>query len=126
MFRISYVGENGWEVYVPTENGLGLWDAVWAAGQAHGIVPVGVGVYGVTGRIEKGYRLMGAELDSEYTPSRPGWPGPRSRPPTSSARRRTWRRGNASRWRRCARWRCSTTRHAGRHRRYMTGGTSRS
>src|SRR4029077_8140899 len=32
------------------------------------VTAVGAGVYGTTGRLEKGYRLMGAELDGEYTP----------------------------------------------------------
>jgi glycine cleavage system aminomethyltransferase T/glycine/D-amino acid oxidase-like deaminating enzyme len=72
MFRISYVGENGWEVYTRMEQGLRLWDTVAAAGTAHGIIPVGIGVYAVTGRIEKGYRLMGAELESEYSPVEAG------------------------------------------------------
>jgi len=65
--RISYVGELGWELYAPMEQGAALWDIVWEAGQPHGIVPAGIGVYGTTGRIEKGYRLFGAELESEYT-----------------------------------------------------------
>jgi glycine cleavage system aminomethyltransferase T len=64
--RISYVGELGWELYVPFEQGQALWDILWEAGQPHGIVPAGIGVYGTTGRIEKGYRLFGAELESEY------------------------------------------------------------
>ena len=37
------------------------------AGQPHGAVPVGIGVYGTTGRIEKGYRAFGVELDAERT-----------------------------------------------------------
>ncbi|MGH3130527.1 MAG: GcvT family protein, partial [Gaiellaceae bacterium] len=37
--RISYVGELGWELYVPMEQGAALWDFVWEAGQPHGIVP---------------------------------------------------------------------------------------
>ncbi len=65
--RISYVGELGWELYVPMESGARLWDLVREAGQPHGAVPVGIGVYGTTGRIEKGYRAYGAELDSERT-----------------------------------------------------------
>ena len=77
MFRISYVGENGWEIYVPTEHGLALWDAVFDAGRPHAIVPVGLGVYAVTGRIEKGYRLMGAELESEYDPVEAGLARPK-------------------------------------------------
>jgi len=31
-----------------------VWDTVWQAGQPHGLVPVGIGVYGTTGRLEKG------------------------------------------------------------------------
>ncbi len=70
--RISYVGELGWELYVSTDQGLKLWDTLWEAGQNYGIVPAGIGVYGTTGRIEKGYRLMGAELESEYNPIEAG------------------------------------------------------
>jgi glycine cleavage system aminomethyltransferase T len=66
--RISYVGELGWEIYTPMEHGLKLWDTLWEAGRPHGIVPAGIGVYGTTARLEKGYRLMGAELESEYNP----------------------------------------------------------
>ena len=65
--RISYVGDLGWEIYVPMSEGLAVWDALWAAGQDHGLIPVGIGVYGTTGRLEKGYRAYGAELESEYT-----------------------------------------------------------
>ncbi len=65
--RISYVGELGWELYVPAEQGARLWSLLHEAGAAYGAVPVGIGVYGTTGRIEKGYRAFGAELDSERT-----------------------------------------------------------
>jgi glycine cleavage system aminomethyltransferase T/glycine/D-amino acid oxidase-like deaminating enzyme len=65
--RISYVGELGWELYAPMEEGRRVWDTIWAAGQPHGLVPVGIGVYGTTGRLEKGYRAFGAELDGSYT-----------------------------------------------------------
>ena len=77
MFRISYVGENGWEIYTNMEHGLRLWDTIADAGQAFDIVPVGIGVYAVTGRIEKGYRLMGAELESEYNPVEAGLARPK-------------------------------------------------
>ncbi len=63
--RISYVGELGWELYVPIEQGARLWSMLHEAGAAHGAIPVGIGVYGTTGRIEKGYRAFGAELDAE-------------------------------------------------------------
>jgi glycine cleavage system aminomethyltransferase T/glycine/D-amino acid oxidase-like deaminating enzyme len=64
--RISYVGDLGWELYVPIEQGAKLWDLVWEAGRPHGIVPAGIGVYGTTGRLEKCYRAFGFELDGEY------------------------------------------------------------
>jgi glycine cleavage system aminomethyltransferase T/glycine/D-amino acid oxidase-like deaminating enzyme len=65
--RISYVGELGWELYAPMEQGQALWDVLWEAGRPLGVIPAGIGVYGTTGRIEKGYRLFGAELESEYS-----------------------------------------------------------
>ncbi|MEM7534479.1 MAG: FAD-dependent oxidoreductase [Chloroflexota bacterium] len=77
MMRISYVGEMGWEIYAPMEHGLKLWDTLWEAGQAHGVVPAGIGVYGTTGRLEKGYRLMGAELECEYNPVEAGLTRPK-------------------------------------------------
>ena len=77
MFRISYVGEFGWEIYVPMENATAVWDRLWVAGQGLGVVPVGAGVYGTSGRIEKGYRLMGSELDNEYTPVEAGLARPK-------------------------------------------------
>jgi glycine cleavage system aminomethyltransferase T/glycine/D-amino acid oxidase-like deaminating enzyme len=63
--RISYVGELGWELYVPMDAAAGVWETLLEAGAAHGAVPVGIGVYGTTGRIEKGYRAFGFELDGE-------------------------------------------------------------
>ncbi|HET9613448.1 MAG TPA: FAD-dependent oxidoreductase [Candidatus Limnocylindrales bacterium] len=64
--RISYVGELGWEIYVPIEQGLRVWDALWEAGRPHGMVPVGIGTYAVTSRLEKGYRAHGAELELDF------------------------------------------------------------
>jgi glycine cleavage system aminomethyltransferase T len=64
--RISYVGDLGWELYVPIEQGAKLWDTIAEAGAPHGAVAVGAGVYGSTGRLEKGYRAYGAELEGEY------------------------------------------------------------
>jgi glycine cleavage system aminomethyltransferase T len=77
LFRISYVGEFGFEVYTTMEHGLALWNHLWEAGQDLGVVPVGAGVYGTTGRLEKGYRLMGAELECEYNPVEAGLDRPR-------------------------------------------------
>ncbi|GIU95706.1 MAG: glycine cleavage system protein T [Gaiellaceae bacterium] len=75
--RISYVGDLGWELYVPIEQGARLWDLVWEAGRPHGLVAAGIGVYGTTGRLEKCYRAYGAELESEYTVVEAGMAPPR-------------------------------------------------
>ena len=72
LLRISYVGESGWEIYTRTEQGLALWDAIRGAGRDFDARPVGIGVYGTTARMEKGYLLMGAELTSEYSPAEAG------------------------------------------------------
>lgn len=65
--RISYVGELGWELYVPFEDAAALWSKLLEAGQEYGARPVGIGVYATTGRLEKGYRAFGHELDAERT-----------------------------------------------------------
>ncbi len=78
--RISYVGEFGWELYVPAEQAGHVWDLLWAAGQPHGLVPVGIGVYGTTARLEKGYRAFGAELTPEYNLVEAGLARPRVKP----------------------------------------------
>lgn len=75
--RISYVGDLGWELYVPFEQGAKLWDYVWNAGQPHGLIPVGIGVYGTTGRLEKGYRAYGNELETEYNSVEAGMTTPK-------------------------------------------------
>jgi glycine cleavage system aminomethyltransferase T/glycine/D-amino acid oxidase-like deaminating enzyme len=75
--RISYVGELGWELYCPMEQGARLWDVVWEAGQPHGVLPVGLGVYLTTGRLEKSYRAHGNELELEYDLVEAGMTRPR-------------------------------------------------
>jgi glycine cleavage system aminomethyltransferase T/glycine/D-amino acid oxidase-like deaminating enzyme len=78
--RISYVGEFGWELHVPADQAGHLWDRLWAAGQhtpSAGLVPVGIGVYGTTARLEKGYRAFGAELTPEYNLVEAGMTRPR-------------------------------------------------
>jgi glycine cleavage system aminomethyltransferase T/glycine/D-amino acid oxidase-like deaminating enzyme len=64
--RISYVGDLGWELYVPIEQGARLWEIIGEAGAPFGIVPAGIGVYGTTGRLEKCYRAYGFELEADY------------------------------------------------------------
>jgi glycine cleavage system aminomethyltransferase T len=75
--RISYVGDLGWELYIPMEQGLRLWDALWEAGEPLGLAPCGIGVYGTTGRLEKGYRAHGNELETEYNVVEAGMTAPR-------------------------------------------------
>jgi glycine cleavage system aminomethyltransferase T/glycine/D-amino acid oxidase-like deaminating enzyme len=65
--RISYVGELGWELYVSFDQAAAVWDKLLATGTPYGARPVGIGVYVTTGRIEKGYRAFGLELDGERT-----------------------------------------------------------
>lgn len=77
MLRISYVGESGWEIYTRSSHGVRLWDSIWKAGRPFDLRPVGIGVYGTTGRLEKGYALMGADLTSEYSPVEAGLARPR-------------------------------------------------
>ncbi len=77
LFRISYVGDTGWEIYTAWDNGPALWDALMEAGADQGLRPTGGGVYGTSGRLEKGYRLMGAELESEYNPLEAGLARPK-------------------------------------------------
>lgn len=66
--RISYVGELGWELYVPFEQAARLWDMLWETGHAerYGVLPVGIGVYATTARLEKCYRAYGNELEQEW------------------------------------------------------------
>ncbi|HLW95072.1 MAG TPA: FAD-dependent oxidoreductase [Solirubrobacteraceae bacterium] len=73
--RISYVGDLGWELYVPIESGAALWDIVAEAGAPHGVIAAGIGVYGTTGRLEKCYRAYGFELDGEYNVVEAGMAG---------------------------------------------------
>ena len=69
--RVTYVGELGWELYCPAEFGLALWDALWEAGRAHGLVAGGYKAIDSL-RLEKGYRVWGADVTPEETPFEAG------------------------------------------------------
>ncbi len=69
--RVTYVGELGWELYCPTEYGLGLWRSLWAAGEPHGIVAGGYRAIDSL-RLEKGYRVWGADVTPDETPYEAG------------------------------------------------------
>ncbi len=61
-FRISYVGEQGWELHFKYEDGLAVWDALYEAG----VMPFGVETYANSRRLEKSLRLQNADLLTEY------------------------------------------------------------
>jgi glycine cleavage system aminomethyltransferase T/glycine/D-amino acid oxidase-like deaminating enzyme len=69
--RVTYVGELGWELYCPIEQGLALWDALWAAGRPHGMLAGGYKAIDSL-RLEKGYRVWGADITPEDTPYQAG------------------------------------------------------
>jgi sarcosine dehydrogenase len=62
--RITYVGELGWELHVPTEQALGTYDALMAAGENLGVA--NAGHYAINSlRLEKGYRAWGSDLSPD-------------------------------------------------------------
>jgi 4-methylaminobutanoate oxidase (formaldehyde-forming) len=65
--RITYVGELGWELYVPTEFMAGVYDELVAAGIGHGLVHAGYHALNSL-RIEKAYRHFGHDITDEDTP----------------------------------------------------------
>jgi glycine cleavage system aminomethyltransferase T len=69
--RVTYVGELGWELYCPTEFGLALWDTLWEAGRRHGLVAGGYKAIDSL-RLEKGYRVWGADITPDDTPYEAG------------------------------------------------------
>jgi glycine cleavage system aminomethyltransferase T/glycine/D-amino acid oxidase-like deaminating enzyme len=69
--RVTYVGELGWELYCPADLGLALWDTIWEAGQGHDLVAGGYKAIDSL-RLEKGYRVWGADITPEDTPFEAG------------------------------------------------------
>src|SRR5437016_5785033 len=69
--RVTYVGELGWELYCPSEFGLRLWDTVWEAGRPDGLVAGGYKAVDSL-RLEKGYRVWGADIGPEVDPYQAG------------------------------------------------------
>jgi glycine cleavage system aminomethyltransferase T len=69
--RITYVGELGWELYVPVELARGVYDDLTSAGADLGIVDAGY--YAIESlRLEKGYRAFGRELTPDHSPVEAG------------------------------------------------------
>ncbi|HEU5268240.1 MAG TPA: FAD-dependent oxidoreductase, partial [Jatrophihabitans sp.] len=69
--RLSYVGELGWELYATADQGLKLWDTLWAAGEQYGLIAGGRGAFNSL-RLEKGYRSWGADMTYEHDPYEAG------------------------------------------------------
>jgi 4-methylaminobutanoate oxidase (formaldehyde-forming) len=69
--RITYVGELGWELYVPAEFAVGVYQDLMAAGEPLGVV--NAGYYAIESmRLEKAYRAFGRELTPDYDPAEAG------------------------------------------------------
>ena len=69
--RIGYVGALGYELHIPTEYAAHVYDALWAAGQAHGIANVGYrAIEGL--RMEKGYVYWSGDISPDYSPIEAG------------------------------------------------------
>jgi len=66
LFRVSFTGELGFEVNVPSDFALAVWQAIHQAGAAHGLTPYGTEAMHVL-RAEKGYIIVGQETDGTVT-----------------------------------------------------------
>jgi 4-methylaminobutanoate oxidase (formaldehyde-forming) len=69
--RRTYMGELGWELYVPTEFALGAFDALWESGAPNGLVAAGYHAMNSL-RMEKAYRHWGDDIGDEDTPLEAG------------------------------------------------------
>jgi sarcosine oxidase subunit alpha len=67
LFRVSFSGELGFEINVPSGEGRAIWEAVFEAGKPLGITPYGTETMHVL-RAEKGYVIVGQETDGTMTP----------------------------------------------------------
>lgn len=69
--RVTYVGELGWELHAPIDDMAAVYDALMAAGEAHGIAPVGYRALESL-RLEKFYRAWGADITPNDSPIEAG------------------------------------------------------
>jgi 4-methylaminobutanoate oxidase (formaldehyde-forming) len=70
-FRMSFVGELGWELYVPSEFAVGVYDALFEAGEGHGLVNAGMETLEST-RTEAGRKDYGLDMENSDTPLEAG------------------------------------------------------
>jgi glycine cleavage system aminomethyltransferase T/glycine/D-amino acid oxidase-like deaminating enzyme len=71
LLRVTFVGELGWEVYVPSEYGARAWAQLREAGEPYGLLPCGYKAIDSL-RAEKGYRYWGSDVTSDDTPYEAG------------------------------------------------------
>ncbi|MDZ4094426.1 MAG: FAD-dependent oxidoreductase [Paracoccaceae bacterium] len=69
--RVTYVGELGWELHMPTDVAVTVYEALMAAGAGLGLVNAGYRAI-ETLRLEKGYRAWGADIGPDHTPVEAG------------------------------------------------------
>jgi aminomethyltransferase len=69
--RTGYTGEDGFELYIPVDGAMKLWNALMEAGEGEGLIATGLGCRDSL-RLEMGYALYGNDLDEEHTPLESG------------------------------------------------------
>ena len=69
--RTGYIGEDGFELFIPADQAEHVWNACWEAGQEAQLMPIGLGARD-TLRLEAGYLLYGNDIDAETTPLEAG------------------------------------------------------
>ena len=69
--RVTYVGELGWELHIPVECALAVYEALTAAGKCHGLANAGYRAIESL-RLEKGYRAWGSDIGPDHTPLEAG------------------------------------------------------
>jgi sarcosine oxidase subunit alpha len=74
LFRVSFTGELGYEINVPSDYGQAVWDALIESGQSLGITPYGTEAMHVL-RAEKGFIIVGQETDGTVAPHDVGLAG---------------------------------------------------
>ncbi|KAF3347132.1 hypothetical protein VdG2_04874 [Verticillium dahliae VDG2] len=71
VMNVSFVGERGCEIHTTAEHGQRLWDLLWHAGQAHGVVAAGRAALNAL-RLEAGFRSYGSDVTTEHNPLEAG------------------------------------------------------
>ncbi|WP_088348898.1 MULTISPECIES: sarcosine oxidase subunit alpha family protein [Rhodomicrobium] len=74
LFRVSFTGELGFEINVPSDHGRAVWEAIYERGRAFGITPYGTETMHVL-RAERGFIIVGQETDGTVTPDDVGLGG---------------------------------------------------